>query len=140
MQRYCGKIAAVPGIYHDSRRGQAGPGDEDEMRDNGRCLEFLCKLRLLRDPGGTEGMYGPVGRKDRCERRRVILAAVKKRETGAQAESRMAEALFNKEQIAASGRYRSQRDLVEALLTEGKTYTIAAVDNMIEKYRKGKVN
>ncbi len=68
------------------------------------------------------------------------MAAVKKRETGAQAESRMAEALFNKEQIAASGRYRSQRDLVEALLTDGKTYTIAAVDNMIERYRKGKVN
>lgn len=70
----------------------------------------------------------------------MILAAVKKRETGVQAESKTAEPKFGKEQIAASGRYRSRRDLVNALLTDGKTYTIAAVDNMIEKYRKGKVN
>lgn len=68
------------------------------------------------------------------------MAAVKKREPGVQAESKTVEQKFGKEQIAASGRYRSQRDLVNALLTDGKTYTIAAVDNMIEKYRKGKVN
>lgn len=46
---------------------------------------------------------------------------------------------FKKEQIITSARYGNQRDLVEALLTDGKTYSIADVDNMIEKYRKGQV-
>lgn len=48
-------------------------------------------------------------------------------------------ALFEKERILASERYSNQRDLVEALLEDGKTYTLKTVDNLIEKYRKGKV-
>lgn len=46
---------------------------------------------------------------------------------------------FDKEQIAASARYNSQRDLVEALLEDGKRYSIGAVDALIEHYKKGKV-
>lgn len=46
---------------------------------------------------------------------------------------------FDKEQIAASARYSSQRDLVEALLEDGKRYTNGAVDALIEQYKKGKV-
>ncbi len=50
-----------------------------------------------------------------------------------------AELKFKKEQIIVSAKYRNQRDLVEALLTDGKMYSITDVDNMIEKYRKGQV-
>lgn len=66
------------------------------------------------------------------------MAAAKKREsTGAKVQH--TEPQFSKEQIVASDKYRSQRDLVDALLEEDKKYTIATVDKMIEEYRKGKV-
>lgn len=67
------------------------------------------------------------------------MGAAKKRETGAETKIEPAKSRFGKEQIIVSGRYRKQRDLVEALLTDGEMYTIAAVDSMIEKYRKGQV-
>lgn len=53
--------------------------------------------------------------------------------------ARNVEQRFSKEQIAASERYRDQKDLVDALLEEGKEYTLKAVDGMIDKYLKGKV-
>ena len=66
------------------------------------------------------------------------MAAAKKREsTGAKVQQ--TEPQCSKEQIVASDKYRSQRDLVDALLEEDKKYTIATVDKMIEEYRKGKV-
>lgn len=46
---------------------------------------------------------------------------------------------FSKEQIVASEKYHNQRDLVDALLENGKKYTIGTVDNLIENYKKGKV-
>lgn len=46
---------------------------------------------------------------------------------------------FNKEQIVSSDKYCKYRDLVNALLDDEKKYTIATVDNLIEKYRKGQV-
>lgn len=49
------------------------------------------------------------------------------------------ESLFSKEQIIASDRYAGRRDLLDALLDEGKTYSVAAVDVMIDKFMKGKV-
>ena len=68
----------------------------------------------------------------------IDWAAAKKREsTGAKVQQ--TEPQFSKEQIVASDKYRSQRDLVDALLEEDKKYTIATVDKMIEEYRKGKV-
>lgn len=67
------------------------------------------------------------------------MAAAKKREKDAMAEVQAAEPQFGKGQIAASERYHSQRDLVDALLEKDKKYTIAAVDSLIRKYKEGKV-
>ncbi len=50
-----------------------------------------------------------------------------------------AEQKFTKKQIVASERYRDRKDLVNALLEEGKTYTPKMVDGMIDKYMKRKV-
>lgn len=47
---------------------------------------------------------------------------------------------FFKEQLAASERYRQQQDLIMALLTEGRTYTLEETDKIIQTYLKGKVN
>lgn len=46
---------------------------------------------------------------------------------------------FSKEQILASAKYRSNRDLVDAILDEKIKYTFEIVDSLIEKYMKGKV-
>lgn len=46
---------------------------------------------------------------------------------------------FGKEQLLISARYRNRKDLVSALLDNGKTYTVAEVDQMIEKFMKGQV-
>lgn len=47
---------------------------------------------------------------------------------------------FTKDQLAVSKRYAARRDLVSALLEDGKRYTLAEVDGLIEKFLKGKVN
>ena len=67
------------------------------------------------------------------------MAAGDKHESGSEAAVSNFELQFCKEQIAASDRYRSQRDLVNALLERDKKYTIAAVDSLIETYRKGEL-
>ncbi len=46
---------------------------------------------------------------------------------------------YTKEQILSSGKYRNRRDLVDALLAEGESYTMAAVDKKITDFLKGKV-
>lgn len=46
---------------------------------------------------------------------------------------------FTKAQILASAQYRSHRDLVNALLDGDKTYTKEAVDELIDKFLKGRV-
>lgn len=46
---------------------------------------------------------------------------------------------YGKEQILGSRRYHDQRDLVCALLEEGKQYSLEEVDGMLEDYLKGKV-
>lgn len=48
-------------------------------------------------------------------------------------------AAYTKEQLAASNRYANRRDLINALLETGKTYTSKEVDALIEKFMKGKV-
>lgn len=47
---------------------------------------------------------------------------------------------YTVEQLAASKRYANRRDIIRALLEEGKTYTLDEVDRLIEMYMKGKVN
>lgn len=46
---------------------------------------------------------------------------------------------FTKEQIITSVKYDRHRDVVNALLEDGKMYTIAQVDGLISGYMKGKV-
>lgn len=48
-------------------------------------------------------------------------------------------AAFTKAQLVASQRYAHRRDLIGALLEDGKTYTLNEVDALIEKFMKGKV-
>lgn len=47
---------------------------------------------------------------------------------------------FSKAQLMTSKRYRDKTDLVDALLIDGKTYTMDEVDEIIENFLKGKVN
>ena len=65
------------------------------------------------------------------------MAGTKKRATVAAVQT--AEQEFSKEQIVAAVKYRDKRDLVDALLDDKKKYTFETVDNLIEKYMKGKV-
>lgn len=46
---------------------------------------------------------------------------------------------FTRDQLAASKRYATRRDLVNTLLEDGRRYTLAEVDEKIEKFKKGKV-
>lgn len=46
---------------------------------------------------------------------------------------------YTKEDLLNSKRYRHRRDLLDAILENGKTYTIQEVDNKIDKFMKGKV-
>lgn len=46
---------------------------------------------------------------------------------------------FTKEQMLASQKYANRRDIINALLVAGKTYTTAQVDALIEKFMKGSV-
>lgn len=54
-----------------------------------------------------------------------------------------AEAEFSKEQILRSQRFRNRHDILEALLTrfpEEATFTVSAVEELIDGYMKGQVN
>lgn len=44
---------------------------------------------------------------------------------------------FTKDQIVNAKRYRQDIDIVNALLDDCKTYTLAEVDNIIERFKKG---
>ncbi len=46
---------------------------------------------------------------------------------------------FTKEQLLCSKRFRERQDMIAALLTDGEQYTVKAVEQKIEDYRKGKV-
>lgn len=48
-------------------------------------------------------------------------------------------AAYTKEQLVTSKKYATRQDILSALLDDGKTYTLAEVDALIEKYLKGKV-
>ena len=49
------------------------------------------------------------------------------------------ESSFSKEQLLAADRFQGRRDIVNALLSPDKEYTVEAVEQMIEKYMKGQV-
>ncbi|NFG22690.1 hypothetical protein FDF11_08280 [Clostridium botulinum] len=46
---------------------------------------------------------------------------------------------FTKEQIIKGKRYRYQRDLISALLVDGNSYSLNEVNELIDKFEKGKV-
>ena len=48
--------------------------------------------------------------------------------------------VFRKEKILTLTRYAARRDLLSALLAEGKDYTLEQVDGLIQEFMKGKVN
>ena len=50
-----------------------------------------------------------------------------------------AENRFSKSQLLVSEHFRDRRDLVDALLDDGGSYTVKSVEEKIEKYMKGKV-
>lgn len=65
--------------------------------------------------------------------------AVKKTNKPAASEPEKIEKLFSKEQLLAAERFQERKDIVNALLSPDKRYTVEAVEQMIEKYMKGQV-
>jgi len=49
------------------------------------------------------------------------------------------ECVFTKEQLKASQKFANRKDLLEVLLEDGKKYPVAKVEQMIDKFMKGKV-
>lgn len=49
------------------------------------------------------------------------------------------ETKYSKQQFVESNMYKQQIDLVNALLVDGQSYTIAEVDKIILDFKKGKV-
>lgn len=49
-------------------------------------------------------------------------------------------ATFYKEQLLLSKRYRHNKDVLNAILSDNQPYTLNEVDKMIEKFEKEKVN
>lgn len=47
---------------------------------------------------------------------------------------------FSKEKIVASKRYKDKVDIVNALLSDGKEYSLEEVDDIINNFMKGKVD
>lgn len=64
---------------------------------------------------------------------------VKKTNKPAATEPEKIEKLFSKEQLLAAERFQERKDIVNALLSPDKQYTVEAVEQMIEKYMKGQV-
>lgn len=65
--------------------------------------------------------------------------AVKKTNKPAATEPEKIEKLFSKEQLLTAERFQERKDIVNALLSPDKQYTVEAVEQMIEKYMKGQV-
>lgn len=47
---------------------------------------------------------------------------------------------YTKGQLLEAKKYAGKRDLLSAILSENKKYTLEDVDKTIERYTKGKVN
>ena len=62
-----------------------------------------------------------------------------KNETAVALDRTAPDAVYTREQVMSSQRYANRRDLVSVLLESGKTYTLAEVDALINKFMKGAV-
>ena len=47
--------------------------------------------------------------------------------------------LYTKEQILSSSRYRARRDVLGALLEDGRGYTLEETDSMVKEFMERKV-
>lgn len=47
---------------------------------------------------------------------------------------------YTKEQLSGAEHFRSRKDLVEALLENGREYTVSEADQVIYEFMKGKVS
>lgn len=57
-----------------------------------------------------------------------------------QSEAKTPEApAFTKDQLLTFGKYRGRRDLLGVLLEDGRRYTYAEVDSLVDDFMKGKV-
>lgn len=68
-----------------------------------------------------------------------MLAARKTSKQSEQKSVERAEAMFSKQQLVRSAKYRDRRDLVDALLDDNEKYTMEQVDKLIDEFMKGKV-
>lgn len=67
------------------------------------------------------------------------MAVRKTTKTAAKEAEKEVEVKFSKNQLLAARRFSGKRDILEALLSDEETYTVKTVEQMIEKYMKGKV-
>ena len=71
------------------------------------------------------------------------MAKTKKKQTPAPAPApapvQVQEERYSKRAILLAEPYKFSSALVNALLEDDKTYTLAEVDDLLERYRKGKV-
>lgn len=65
--------------------------------------------------------------------------AAKKANKPAASGQEQAERLFSKEQLLAAKRFQGRKDIVNALLSPDRRYTVEAVEQEISKYMKGQV-
>ena len=54
-------------------------------------------------------------------------------------ETKQGEATFSKQELLQAECYHGKKDLVSALLEDGRKYSLKEVDAVIEKFMKGKV-
>lgn len=55
-------------------------------------------------------------------------------------DEKVIEVKFTKEQLLESKRYRDRKDIINVLLKDNQSYNFKEVDDLVEKYMKGKVN
>lgn len=65
--------------------------------------------------------------------------AVRKTNKTVASEPEKVESLFSKEQLLAAERFQGRKDILNALLSHDKQYTVKTVEQMIENYMKGQV-
>ena len=54
-------------------------------------------------------------------------------------ETKQGETKYKKQELLKAERYRERKDLVGALLKDGREYSLEEVDAVIDKFMKGKV-
>lgn len=69
----------------------------------------------------------------------VMWMAVKKTNKLTVSEPEKIERLFSKEQLLTAERFQDRKDIVNALLSDDKQYTVESVEQKITKYMKGLV-